>query len=167
MNRKIATFFMDNTLLGVDILLVKEVNRNITLTPIPDANSTLRGLMNLRGKVVTVIDLNVCLNRPVTKSIEECRLLILKTDEEIVNYQNGGMLIGVKLGEDIIGFLINQMADVFEVQDEDILQPPPNLTLVDKELVEGVIKRGKQLVILLNVTAILDKVLSASTKIED
>jgi purine-binding chemotaxis protein CheW len=159
MTRQIATFALGDTLLGVNILLVKEVYRHMSVSPIPDAPAHLSGLMNLRGRVVTVIDLNVCLNRPVTTNTEG-RLLILKTQEEIRGYKNKGLLQDdAYLGEDIVGFLIDRMDDVLTVEDEDILPPPPNLVEIDEELVEGVIKQENHLVILLHITAVLDLVM--------
>lgn len=165
MERQIATFILGDTVLGVDILLIKEVYRNIELTPIPDAPLTLRGLMNLRGRVVTVIDLNVCMNRPQVKSTDENRLLILKTDEEILQYQKHGVMEDIKLGDDIVGFLIDRMHDVINVKTEHIVPPPPNLESVEEELIEGVIKLGNNLVILLDVTTLLEKVMLTASEI--
>jgi purine-binding chemotaxis protein CheW len=163
MFRQIATFMLGETILGVDILLVKEVYRKTDLTPIPDAPEHLCGLMNLRGRVVTVIDLNICLGRPPSEFDDESRLLILKTDEEILPYQNRGVLESIKLGEDITGFLIDRMDDVIDVDESEILPPPPNLDSVEEDLVAGVIKRGEKLVILLDVTAILDRVIGTES----
>jgi len=162
MTRQIATFLLGSTLLGVDILLVKEIYRYKAISPIPDAPTHLRGLMNLRGRVVTVIDLSVCLNRPAATNIDDCRLLILKTQEEIRNYINKGLLEDASLGEDIVGFLIDQMDDVLTIENEAILPPPPNLVDIDEALVRGVIKQGEQLVILLDVTAVLGLVMNAA-----
>lgn len=160
MTRQISTFVLGDTLLGVDILLVKEVYRSVSITPIPDAPSHIRGLMNLRGRVVTVMDLDVCLNRPTDHQKKEHYLLILKTDDEIKGYQKQGELPGVSLGEDIASFLIDKMDDVIEVEDEEILPPPPNLEEIEGELVEGVIKKGETLVIVLDITSILDNVIN-------
>ncbi len=161
MPSQIATFILGDTILGVDILLIKEVYSKISLTPIPDAPEHLCGLMNLRGRVVTIVDLNVCLNRPAVESVEGSRLLILKTDEEIVSYQLEGLHEKAKLGEDIVGFLIDRMDDVIDVEDDEILPPPANLESMGEGLIEGVIKRGNDLVIILDVTAILNVVLES------
>ncbi|MDM8549166.1 chemotaxis protein CheW [Desulfobacterales bacterium HSG2] len=164
MTRQIATFLLGSTILGVDILLVKEIYRYKAISPIPDAPEHLRGLMNLRGRVVTVIDLSVCLNRPAAANIDDCRLLILKTQEEIRNYINKEILEDTSLGEDIVGFLIDQMDDVLTIENEAILPPPPNLVDIDEALVRGVIKQGEHLVILLDVTAVLGLVMNAATE---
>ncbi len=162
MNRQIATFQLDDNLLGVDILLVKEVYRHMSISPIPDAPPQLKGLMNLRGRVVTVIDLKVCLNRPSTEQVDDSRLLIFKTEEEILGYRHRAGLDGVELGEDIVGFLIDRMDEVVTVETDEILPPPPNLTDIEEDLIQGVIKQGEHLLILLDVTAVLEKVMRAA-----
>ena len=86
-------------------------------------------------------------------------VLILKTDEEIKGYQKKGNLTGTSLGEDIAGFLINQMDDVIEVESDEILPKPSNLKEVEGDLVEGIVKKGDRLVILLDITAVLASVM--------
>ena len=156
MTKQIAAFCLGETLLGIDILLVKEVYRHMVISPVPDTPGHIRGLMNLRGRVVTVIDLNVCLNRTADDSIEDSRLLILKTREEITDRSLENCT-----GDDIVGFLIDRMDDVISVKTDEIFPTPPNLVNIEEELIEGVIKLGDQLVLLLKVSAILDRVMNA------
>ena len=159
MSRQITPFLLGETRIGIDILLVKEVYRHMSITPIPDSPRELKGLMNLRGRVVTVIDLNVCLNRPSTKNIETSRLLVLKTDEEIDKYKTTGFLEDISLGDDLVGLLIDQMDDVVTIEDSDIFPAPPNLDEVEEILIEGVIKQEDQLIIILDVNAVLEKII--------
>ncbi len=164
MTRQIAVFHLGDTLLGIDILLVKEINRQInnqSVSPIPDAPPQLRGLMNLRGRVVTVIDLNVCLNRPPTADIGSARLLILKNQSEIMGFMAKGQLADSAVGDDIVGFVIDRMDDVAAVADDDILPPPPHLVDVKENLIQGVIKRDNRLIVLLDVPAALAAVMGA------
>ena len=162
MTRQITTFLLGDTLLGIDILLVKEVYRHKAMSLIPDAPAHLLGLMNLRGRVVTLIDLNISMNRPPRVRRDNCRLLILKTQEEIRKYADKEFLEDVRLGEDIVGFLIDEMDDVLTIENEEILPPPPHLVDIDGDFIEGVIKQGNRLIILLDVTAVLDIVMNAS-----
>lgn len=164
MTKQIATFQLGDTLLGVNILLVKEIYRQMGFSDIPNAPDHLIGLMNLRGRVVTVIDLNVCLNRPRSENIENGRLLIFKTQEEILGYMGSGLLDYLYLGEDIFGFLIDRMDDVVTVEDEEILPPPPNITDIEEDLIKGVIKQGDRLVILIDVPAVLERVMAGSVE---
>jgi purine-binding chemotaxis protein CheW len=166
MTRQIATFKLQGMLFGLDILLVKEVYRNMSITPVPDAPAHLQGLMNLRGRVVTVVDLNVCLERPAFDCLDDLRLLILKTNDEIRHLKYADKLSDMDLGEDIVGFLINRMDDVIDVADDEVLSPPPNLEEMAEELIEGVVKRGDRLIILLSVMKVLDRVVSVSAETE-
>lgn len=153
---------MGDMLMGLDILLVREIYRHMSISPIPDAPPHLRGLMNLRGRVITVIDLNVCLNRPPASDITESSLLILKTQKEIRNYKNMEYLEDVCVGDDIVGFLIDRMDDVLTVEEKDILPVPSNIVDIDEGLMTGVVRQGDQLVILLDVTAALELVMNAA-----
>lgn len=160
-NRQIATFNLGDSRLGIDILLIKEVYRHMSITPVPDSPAHLKGLMNLRGRVVTVIDLNVCLNKPPSENVETSRLLVLKTDNEIDKYKISGALGNISLGGDIVGLLIDQMDDVITIESSDIFPAPSNLEQAEEALIEGVIKQGKQLITILDVNAILEKIIQA------
>ena len=54
--RRYCTFFLDDECFGIDILAVREINRNMAVTPVRGAAPFVRGLANLRGQIVTVID---------------------------------------------------------------------------------------------------------------
>ncbi|SLM30073.1 putative Chemotaxis protein CheW [Desulfamplus magnetovallimortis] len=166
MNRQIATFNLGDSRLGIDILLIKEIYRHMSITPIPDSPPHLKGLMNLRGRVVTVIDLNVCLNRPSSEPIETSRLLVLKTDDEIGKYRQSGLPGNISLGHDIVGLLIDQMDDVITIQNSDILPAPPNLEETEDALIQGVIKQGEELIIILDVNEVLKKIMQACSSTE-
>jgi purine-binding chemotaxis protein CheW len=167
MMRQIASFHLGDTLLGMDILLVKEINRQITISPVPGGPAHLLGLMNLRGRVVTVIDLNVCLGRAPARDVTASRLLILKTQEEIKGFVAAGQLPDIVVGEDIVGFVIDRMADVVAVEADDILPPPPHLVDIEKDLVQGVIERKNRLITLLDVPAVLEGVTMAATDVSN
>jgi purine-binding chemotaxis protein CheW len=159
MTRQIATFILGGTRLGVDILLIKEIYRHMSVTPVPASPKHIRGLMNLRGRVVTVIDLAVCLGRPALDNMEENRLLVLKTNEEISKYQARGKLSDTDLGDDIVGLLINRMDEVIEAGDCDIMPAPSNLAEVENALIRGVIKQKDELIIILNIPVLLEKIM--------
>lgn len=161
MDRQIATFYIGDILFGVDILMVKEVYRHTSMTGIPDAPKLLAGLINLRGRVVTVIDLGLCLNHPVVSGDRDTKLLILKTQEEINGYIKQGILAKTYLGDDMAGFIIDRMDDVMQVGAEDILPPPPNLLEADESLMEGVVRRKEGLLIILDIPVVLEKIMQA------
>jgi chemotaxis signal transduction protein len=69
--------------LGINILFLREINRHIDLTPVDLAPSYVCGLMNLRGQIVTVIDLGVRLGLPPRKITAETGCIVLKSFKEL------------------------------------------------------------------------------------
>jgi purine-binding chemotaxis protein CheW len=162
MSRQIATFRMGDTRMGVDILLVKEVYRRMHVHPVPGAPPQLLGLMNLRGRVVSVVDLAACFQRSGVSS-DQGQLLIFKTGAELAGFARKGRLTErmARLGEDIVGLLIDEMDDVMTVSRDAVLPPPPNLGGLDDHLIEGVIRNEGELVVLIDAPAVLDRVVRA------
>lgn len=165
MSRQIATFRMGETRMGVDILLVKEVYRRMRISPVPGAPPQLAGLMNLRGRVVSVVDLAACFHRAGV-SPERGQLLIFKTAPDLKPHVRAGRLEErrARLGEDIVGLLIDGMDDVMDVPDGGVLPPPPNLGDLDEGLIEGVVKTEDELVVLVDAPALLDRVMRAADR---
>lgn len=162
MTRQIATFRMGETRMGVDILLVKEVYRRMRIHPVPGAPPQLLGLMNLRGRVVSVVDLAACFGRAGVSS-EQGQLLIFKTYGELAGFVRDGRVAEgrARLGEDIVGLLIDEMDDVMTVSPDRVLPPPGNLRNLDEGLIEGVIRAEGELVVLIDAKAVLDRVVDA------
>ncbi len=164
MARQIATFLLGDTLFGTDILLIREVYRYKDTSRIPGAPPHLHGLMNLRGRVVTVIDLGVCLNRPLKTDNQQSQLLIFKVRQEIADHRFQEYFKDISPGDDIVGFLIDRMDEVLSVEDDEILPTPPNIADVEESLIDGIIRRDHRLVILLNIPAILEQVMASVAK---
>ncbi len=168
MNRQIATFRMGETRMGVDILLVKEIYRRMRVHPVPGAPPQLLGLMNLRGRVVSVVDLAACFQRSGVAS-DRGQLLIFKTEGELGKFVRDGRLPerATRLGEDIVGLLIDEMDDVMTVSPDAVLPPPPNLGGLDDQLIGGVIRTEAELVVLIDAPAVLDRVVRAMDRFDE
>jgi purine-binding chemotaxis protein CheW len=144
-----ATFRVAERLLGMDLLTVREILRPLDITPVPRAAPHIRGLLNLRGQVVTIIDLSVCLGlEPVTMT-DRSHIVILKTQQELgAAHRNG--LEGYKGPTDLVGLLVDAIEDVAEA-DESALEPPPaNLNEAEERLLSGVHRTDHGLLVLLN-----------------
>jgi purine-binding chemotaxis protein CheW len=151
-----ATFRLDdpslgNQCFGLDILLVREINRQLELTHVPQAPATVRGLVNLRGQLVTVLDLKRFLGLQPSAITPNSHNIILKTEAE---------LTGVRLREerpdlhgpvDKVGLLVDAIEDVISLTEEDIAPPPPNLGRLDGRFLSGVVTLQDRLVALLTV----------------
>lgn len=140
-----ATFYVGEALLGIDISVVHEINRNMILTRVPHGPPCVRGVMNLRGEVVTVLDLRFLLGLPPSEPTVHSRNIILKCDGEL------------------IGVWVDRVADILSLLTQDVLPPPSNLTGMQARFVRGVYQQPQSLVMLVDQREILQASLNAGT----
>ena len=95
---ELVTFYVGELLLGAEIQYVEEINRHTDLTPVAHAHESVRGVMNLRGEVVTVLDLRSILGLGRTETTKNTRNVIVNT------------------GGESIGLLVDRIADVVNAQ---------------------------------------------------
>jgi len=150
---QITTFYVGDTLFGVNILQVKEINNQMKYTPVPDSANFIKGLFNLRGQIITIFDLAKRLGRPDTEIQGKTRNLILKTDIETTLIRDKNKL--EEIGSDAVGFIIDKIGDVIEIDENDIQQAPANVGDISKEFIKGVVELKSDLLILLNVQEII------------
>ena len=136
-NVDLATFFIGDALCGMDILKVQEINKLLTMTAVPQAPEYVKGILNLRGQIVTVIDLGRKLGLSVTEIGPDTRNMI-------VNSQN-----------EYIGFLVDRIGDVVKKDIDKVEPPPSNIGGVQGRYFEGVLKTENSLVGILNVEEVL------------
>lgn len=134
-NRRFVTFVLDGSSFGVDILAVREVVAHAELTKVPGAPPFVRGLVNLRGQILTVVDLAVRLGLAPRPRTRESRLVVLKTSGELGRV--GGEL---QTSDDPTAILVDRVGDVVEPGPEGIRPPPPNLGGVAAQHLEGVLR---------------------------
>jgi len=132
-----ATFYVGDILLGVDIRQVQEINRQLSVTAVPHSSRYVRGVINLRGDVATVIDLRTILGLPSAEVTRESRNLIVHSQGES------------------IGFLVDRISDILTLCSTEISQPPTTIEGVDASLFKGVFKLEKELLLILDVDAVL------------
>lgn len=144
-----ATFRVAERLLGLDLLTVREILRPLDITPVPRSAPHIRGLLNLRGQVVTILDLAVCLGLSPTRMTEQSHIVILKTQAELgAAFRQA--LNGYKGPPDLVGLLVDAIEDVAEA-DASALEPPPaNLNEAEERLLSGVHRTDSGLLVLLN-----------------
>jgi purine-binding chemotaxis protein CheW len=127
-----CTFYVDNLFLGIEVQHVQEIIRYQNTTRVPLAPTAVCGLINLRGQIVTAIDVRNCLGIAPRRS-----------DEMPMN-------VIVREGDDAYSLLIDRIGDVLEVE-EDSFEPPP-LTLDEniRSLIKGAYKLSGQLLLVLD-----------------
>lgn len=134
---KLCTFFIGDRPFGVDILKVLEINKNRTITAVPRAPESVIGVMNLRGRIVTVIDLARKLGLSAGDSIDRSRTIIVHSREEH------------------IGLRVDRVGDVVSVRPEDVAPPPVHIDGVLGKFTKGVLRQDGILIGILDIEAVL------------
>jgi purine-binding chemotaxis protein CheW len=139
--RQLVGFRIGDEEFGVDILMVQEIIRLPAITPIPNAPSFILGMINLRGRVIPIIDLRQRLRinaKNPGETSRSMRILILE------------------MGSHQTGFIVDSVSEVMKVPMAEIEPTPHLLALsIDARYIEGVIKLTNRLLILLDFTQIL------------
>ena len=130
--KQFCTFFLERYFFGVPVEQVQEVIRYQEMTHVPLVPEVVRGLINLRGQIVTAIDLRRRLGMPERAADRLPMNVVVRTDEGAVS------------------LLVDEIGDVIEVAQDTYEAPPQNMSAQQKELVEGVYKLDGQLLLVLN-----------------
>lgn len=132
-----STFYVGTTLCGINILDIQEINKNFEITQVPQSSSYVKGILNLRGRIVTIIDLGQKLGLdPVQKNAENKNIIVNSDNEHI-------------------GLLVDAIGDVVHAENHEIEQAPSNIGSVKGRYFQGVLKGDNQLVGILNMVEVL------------
>ena len=132
MSRSICTFKLDGQTYGVEVAWVQEVLRSQPISAVPRTADVVRGLINLRGRIVTAIDLRTRFELP-------------PRDDE-----RPSMNVVVRTEEGVSSLLVDEIGDVIDVPESDYERPPDTLTGVMRDLVQGVVKFDDGLMLVLD-----------------
>ncbi len=135
-SNQFLTFTLNDQDFGIEILRVQEIKNFTRVTHIPNTPACIRGMMNLRGTVVPVVDLRSKFNMPVTE------------------YSQFTVIIVVNLGAKIMGLVVDAVSDVLNIE-PDAIEATPNLGAIDTSFITGLAKSGDRLVTLLNIEQLL------------
>lgn len=137
---QLVVFTIGEDEFGVDILSVQEIIKMPEITEVPDVPDYVNGIINLRGQIVTVMDLKKKLGGVDTTKTSETRIMI------------------VNIHETIIGMVVDSVSEVMRIAKDDISPPPKNLTTkIHQDFIDGVGKVEERLIILLNLEGVLLK----------
>ncbi|HBL24003.1 MAG: chemotaxis protein CheW [Syntrophorhabdaceae bacterium] len=133
---QLVTFKLGTEEFGVDILKVQEINKMMNITKIPNAPAFIEGVINLRGKIIPIVDLRKRLGfreQPYDKSTR---------------------IIVVELEGLVLGFIVDSVSEVLRIP-ENTIEPPPSMVAgIESEYIEGVGKLDDRLLILLELKKI-------------
>lgn len=131
-NRQYATFFVEDLFFGIEVHRVQEVLRFQSMTRVPLAPHVVEGLINLRGQIVTAVDMR--------------RRLGLKQREAGATPMN----MVVRTEDAAVSLLVDEIGDVLEVSEESFEPPPDNLPAAQRRTIDGVYKLDSGLLLVLN-----------------
>ena len=137
---KYLTFFLASEEYGVEILKVQEIIGRMPITPVPLTSRYIRGVINLRGKIHPIMDLNVKFGMEETRVTDETCIIVIKTSSLMM------------------GILVDKVSEVVNVASGDIEDTPSFGQDVNTEYLLGVGKTGGRIRLLLDI----EKVITAS-----
>ncbi len=151
--KSFVSFKLNEQLFGIDILYVREINRHLEMTPIPLSPEYVRGLVNLRGQIITVLDLKRRLGFGTAEMSEISHNIILKTDAE-VGLQDDSESKGIV---DKASFWVDAIGDVLTIDTKEIDPPPANIGEIDGKYLTGVVKLDETLMSILSISKVLNE----------
>jgi purine-binding chemotaxis protein CheW len=140
MTGKILTFYIGDNLCGIDIAFAKEINRKIKYTSVTSGTSHIVGLLNLRGQVVSLFDLNQVLNSTGRTNSARSQCIILKD-----LYQG-----------DQVGFFIDKLGEVVDVTPDICELPPANIRNIEGPFIAEVVKLQANIILVLDIKRIFE-----------
>lgn len=142
-SRQYLTFMLDGEEFALETTKVREVLDYTTITRVPRMPEFLKGVINLRGNVVPVIDMRMKLGMPQAEQTVNTCIVIIEVDYEAETIVMGG--------------LVDSVQEVMEMT-SDFVEPPPKMGMrLNAEFIEGMGKQNDKFIIILNI----DKVLSS------
>jgi purine-binding chemotaxis protein CheW len=136
---QLATFYVSDMCLALEIGLIQEIIRDIKVTRVPHAPPQVRGVINLRGEVTTVIDLRQVLGLAPLDATSNTQTLIVRSQGES------------------IGLIVDRMGDICAVDAASIVPPPPNVESVDSRFFQGVCQRKTEIILVLDLEEALSR----------
>lgn len=138
--QQFCTFYLDGLMFGVDLERVQEVIRYLEITEIPLAPEVISGLMNLRGQIVTGIDLRRRLDLPPRLGEKQPMNVVIRSVDGAVS------------------LLVDDIGDVVEVTENSFERPPETLQGKVREVIVGVHKLDKRLMHVLDTEQVCETV---------
>ena len=131
------TFKLGREEYAIEILRVQEIRGHSRITPIPNTPAHVKGVINLRGTVVPVVDLRRRLGMPETSDMKFSAIVV------------------VTIGTKIVGLFVDEVSDVVDIQDAAVQAPPEFGAPAETRFIAGLVHVGERLIVLLSLDTIL------------
>jgi purine-binding chemotaxis protein CheW len=134
---QVVSFELDGEVFAVDILEVQEITRVLEVRPIPEAPMFLEGVINLRGKVIPVMDLRKRLHLAAGETNAETRMIVVKNEGRPV------------------ALLVDSVSEVLRLPIETLEEAPDMVSPIDARYIRRVAKQNDRILILLDVAQLM------------
>jgi purine-binding chemotaxis protein CheW len=135
---QLVSFKIGEEEFGVDILKVQEINRMLGITKVPNAPEFVEGAVNLRGRIIPVVDLRRRLGMPSIEHNSKTRIVVVELENRTV------------------GFIVDEVSEVLRIP-RDITEPPPSMVAnIEVDYITAVGKLEDRLLILLDLNKIFN-----------
>jgi purine-binding chemotaxis protein CheW len=139
---KMVTFSLGGKDYGIDIMKIKEIAKFSNFTYVPNSYPYVRGVYNLRGDIISILDLRILFHLPVPKG------------DFSANTENGLIL---RLEENVLGVVVDSIDKVIGISSKDIQPPHPIFGDINIKYIQGVVENGGRLYIILNAESICSR----------
>ena len=136
---QVVTFNLGREEFAVPILQIQEINRLVDITKVPKSPEFVEGVINLRGKVIPIIDLRKRFGLLHAELCKDSRIVVVNMDSRM------------------IGLIVDSVSEVLRLSQSAIELPPPIVAGIDSEYIKGLGKLDGRLLILLDLNRILTK----------
>ncbi len=135
-NNRFLTFYLEDEVYGVNIGDVKEIIAMMKTTPVPKTPKFIKGVMNLRGNIIPVVDMRI------------------KFDMPEVEPQMYTAIVIVTIEGKNIGFIVDKVEEVVNVEDENISPPPEFGSQIDTRFIRNMARQKNKVVMILDLVAL-------------
>lgn len=141
-NKEFLTFILDGEEFGVDILSVKEIRVWTPVTTVPNTPPYLKGVINLRGVIIPIVDLRERFGRPAKEYSATTVVIVLRTE--------------VNGREVMVGIVVDAVSEVYQVEPGDIRETPNFGSNIDSRFITAMATVAEKIIILLDSEMLLD-----------
>jgi len=133
-----VSFRLANEEYGLNIMDVQEIILPGEITQIPEVPAYIRGIINLRGKVIPIVDLRQRFGLEVSPQTEQTRIVVVNTKSGIT-----------------FGVVVDAVSEVIRVEANQVEPPPTGLAGLDRSYIRGLLKQETRIMILLDMESVL------------
>jgi purine-binding chemotaxis protein CheW len=134
------TFLLDEQEYGLELFKIQEIRGYAPVTPIPNVPAHVRGVMNLRGTVLPVVDLRMKFRLPP------------------IEYNKVTVIVIARVGDKMVGLLVDAVSDVLQVAQEAMRAAPDFGSAIDTRFIDGVFQTREHLAVALNLERLLSDI---------